>query len=316
MQPAGECPWGWYPPRWSKMPAKLTLRPPKGAARIIVIRDGESLEIGRDLSCDLVLGDSSVSRRQARVGWSGGGWMLVDVGSKNGTTVNGEPARGVELRHGDQIGIGRLTGRFERISAAQAAMLDSERLARIQSSAQMRRRLSPDLEPAELLLRLLESAMELTRTERGFVLVVGPDGKLRVKVAFGFSPAALHDDRFRGSVGAARQVLETGAAVVLADVRADPRLGKRPSVAALGIASLACVPLRKEGKILGLIYVDSRHIGPSFTQLELEILEALADHAATILADMPFDHNVRAVPGDGAVVAELQQRIEELLPAV
>jgi transcriptional regulator with GAF, ATPase, and Fis domain len=283
---------------------------------MVVIRDGESLEIGRDPSCDLVLEDSSVSRRHALVGWNGSGWRLVDIGSKNGTTVNGEPARGNELRNGDSIGLGRLRGRFERLSAAQAATLGSERLARIQSSAQMRRRLSPDLGPADLLVRLLESAMELTRTERGFVLVVGPDGKLRVKVAFGFSPAALHDDRFRGSVGAARQALETGAAVVLADVRADPRLGKRPSVAALGIASLACVPLRQDGKILGLIYVDSRQIGPSFTQLDLEILEALADHAATILAEKPFDHSVRAVPGNGEVVAELQQRVEELLPAV
>ncbi len=298
------------------MPAKLTLHPPERAPRVVVIRDGENLEIGRDFCCDLVLEDPSVSRRHARLGWNGVGWTLVDVGSKNGTTVNGGPARGAELQDGDWIGFGRLRGRFERLSATQAAALDSERLARIQSSAQMRRRLSSDLGPADLLVRLLESAMELTRSERGFVLVMGPDGKLQVKVASGFSPAALHDERFRGSVGAARQVLETGAAVVLADVRADPRLGKRPSVAALGIASLACVPLRQQGKILGLIYVDSRKIGPSFTQLDFEILEALADHAATILAGSPFDHNTRVLPTDGAVVAELQHRIEELLPAV
>jgi len=37
---------------------------------------------------------------------------------------------------------------------------------------------------------------------------------------------------------------------------------------------------------------------------------------ATILAGIPFDHNVRVFPTEGAVVAELQQRIEELLPAV
>ena len=298
------------------MPAMLTLHPPKGASRVVVVRDGESLQIGRDPACDLVLKDSSVSRRHALLSWNGGGWRLVDFGSRNGTIVNGEPARGVELRDGDRIAIGRLGGRFERLSATQAATLDSERLARVQSSAQMRRRLSPDLGPADLLVRLLESAMELTSTERGFVLVVGPDGNLRVKVASGFSAAALREKRFRGSVGAARQVLETGAPVVLADVRADPRLGKRPSVAALGIASLACVPLRQEGKILGLLYVDSHDIGPSFTQLDLEILQALADHAATILAEMPFDPNVRVFPDDGAVVEELQQCIEELLPAV
>jgi GAF domain-containing protein len=124
---------------------------------------------------------------------------------------------------------------------------------RIHSSAQMRRRLRPDLGPADLLVCLLESAMELTRTERGFVLVIGPDGKLRVQAASGFSPAELRDERFRGSVGAARQVLESGAAVVLSDVRAEPRLGKRPSEAALGVVSLACVLLRQGGKMLGLI---------------------------------------------------------------
>src|SRR5260221_9796270 len=195
-------------------------------------------------------------------------------------------------------------------------MLDSERLARIESSAQMRRRLAPARGPADLLGCLLESAMEMTRTERGFVLVIGPDGKLRVQVASGFSPTDLRDERFRGSVGAARQVLESRAAVVLSDVRAEPRLAKRPSVIALGIASLACVPLRHEGKMLGLIYVDSRKLRPSFTQLDLEILEALADQAATTLAGLPFDPKVRVFPTDGTVVAEIQQRIEAELPAV
>ena len=298
------------------MPAKLTLTPPDRASRVVVISEGESLEIGRDPSCDLVLQDTSVSRRHARLGWSGRGWTLVDVGSKNGTTVNGVPAQGSELKDGDRIGIGRLFGLFESLSATQAANFESERLARIQSTAQMRRRLRPELGPADLLVRLLESAMELTRAERGFVLTVDAEARLRVKVASGFSPAALQNDRFRGSVGAARQVLATGSAVAIADVRSDPRFGKRPSVAAMGIASLACVPLRQDGKILGLIYVDSRRREPTFTQLDLEILEALADHAARILAECPPDDNTRVFPTDGEVVAELQHRLEELLPAV
>ncbi len=117
-------------------------------------------------------------------------------------------------------------------------------------------------------------------------------------------------------MGRDSEVLATGEAVAIADVQADPRFGKRPSVAAMGIASLACVPLRREGKVLGLIYADSRTRDPRFTQLDLEILEALADHAASILAESPFDPHARVFPTDGAVVAALQQRIEELLPAV
>ena len=79
------------------MPAKLTLNAPERASRVVVIRDGESLQIGRDFGCDLVLEDSSVSRHHARLGWNGSGWTLVDVGSKNGTTVNGEPHLGGAL---------------------------------------------------------------------------------------------------------------------------------------------------------------------------------------------------------------------------
>lgn len=104
------------------MPAKLTLHALQRAARIVVIGDGENAEIGRDPSCDVVLEDSSISRHHARLDWNGGGWTLVDVGSTNGTTVNGEPARGAELRDGDWVGFGRLGGRFERLSALQTRL--------------------------------------------------------------------------------------------------------------------------------------------------------------------------------------------------
>lgn len=299
------------------MPAKLTLHPVQRASRAIVIRDGESLVVGRDPLCGVIVEDSRVSKRHAELRWSNGAWTLEDLDSKNGTTVNGQPARGAEVRNGDWISFGGLMARFERLSAAQAATHDSERLARIQASGEMRRRLNADLEPGDLLLRFLESAMELTRTERGFVLVVAPDGKVRAEVAAGLSPETLRDERFRGSVGAVRQALETGGPVMLADVRADPGLGKRPSVVAFGIRSLACVPLRHEDKVLGVIYVDSRKLGPAFTDLDLEILERMADHMGAILAPSLAEgsRSPRSPTADASLVAQLQQRIEELLPA-
>jgi hypothetical protein len=300
------------------MPAKLTLHPPQRATRFLLLRDGESLEIGRDPECGLVLEDSRVSKRHARLRWTGSGWALQDLGSKNGTTVNGAPPAAGDLGDGDWISLGGLLGRFERLTAARAATLESERLARIQTSAEMRRRLGSDLEPVDLLLRFLESALEVTRTERGFVLVVESEGRLRAEVAAGFSAEDLRDDRFRGSASAVRQVLDTSAPIVVTDTRADPRLGKRPSVVALGIGSLACVPLRHEGRILGVIYVDSRKVGPAFTELDLEILEALAEHTAIVLAGSLLDRKLRHLlrPAEAGLVAQLQRRIEELLPAV
>ena len=296
------------------MPAKLTLYPPQRAARFLIIREGESLVIGRDPGCELVIEDSRVSKRHARLRWSGDGWAIEDLGSKYGTAVNGQTVDGATLRDGDTISFGGLPGRFERLSAAEAATLEAERLARIETSARIRRQLQAEPEPADLLLRFLEAAMELTRTDRGFVMLISPSGKLRAEVASGLSPEAVRDERFRGSVGAVRQAVESKGPVVLSDVRADPRLGKRPSVVALGIAALACVPIRHEGRILGVIYVDSRKLGPALTELELQTLESMADQMGAILAGSMADKLSHAFAPD-RLVAQLQERIEELLPA-
>jgi hypothetical protein len=298
------------------MPAKLTLYPPQRAARFLVIRDGESLVVGRDPGCELVIEDPRVSKRHAQLRWSGDGWTLEDLGSKNGTAVNATPVEGAALHDGDAISFGGLSGRFERLSAAEAATVEAERLARIETSARIRKRLQAEPEPADLLLRFLEAAMELTRTDRGFVLLISPGGKLRAEVASGLSPEAVRDERFRGSVGAVRQAVESRGPIVLSDVRADPRLGKRPSVVSLGIAALACVPIRHEGKVLGVIYVDSRRLGPALTELELQTLESMADQMGAILAGSMSEKVIRpyAAPPD-ELVAQLQERIEELLPA-
>jgi hypothetical protein len=300
------------------VPAKLTLYPPQRAARFLIIRDGETLTIGRDPTCDLALEDTRVSKRHAALHWTGMGWRLEDLNSKNGTTVNGLPPGEGDLLEGDWISLGGLMGRFEKLTAAQAATLDSDRLARIQTSAEMRRRLRADLEPVDLLLRFLECAMKVTQTERGFVLVTGPDGRFRPQVAAGFSVGDLWEERFRGSVGALKHALEIGGPVVVSDARADARQGRRPSVVAQGIGSLACVPLRHEGKILGLIYVDSRKLGPAFTTGDVEMLETLAEHTAMVLSASRLRGPLSGSPlaEHGGLVAELQERLRELLPAV
>jgi putative methionine-R-sulfoxide reductase with GAF domain len=301
------------------VPAKLILYPPQRAPRFLVLGDGETLEIGRDSRCGLVLEDPRVSKRHARLGWTGSGWVLEDLGSKNGTTVNGLPAGGADLRDGDAVSLGGLPARFERLTAAQAATLESERLASIQVSADMRRRLGPELEPVDLLLCFLELAREVTRTERGFVVVTDREGKLRVEVAAGFTADEVRNDRFRGSVGVVKQALETRGPVVIANLPADPRLGRRPSVMALGIGSVACVPLRQEQRMLGVIYVDSRRtLGPAFSAVDIEILEALADRTALVLAGALSARKIPQVltADERGLIAQLQQRLDELLPAV
>ena len=66
----------------------------------------EDLLLGRHLSCDIVLGDLSVSRRHARLRFRDGHWVLQDLESTNGTSVNGARVGRCQLHPGDELRVG------------------------------------------------------------------------------------------------------------------------------------------------------------------------------------------------------------------
>jgi hypothetical protein len=66
----------------------------------------DHLLIGRHPACDVVLCDPTVSRHHARLRFRDGHWILFDLDSTNGTTVNRDPVGRCELRPGDRVGIG------------------------------------------------------------------------------------------------------------------------------------------------------------------------------------------------------------------
>ena len=78
-----------------------------------VILSDEPLTIGRLNECDVVLADDSVSRRHAEVRRRENDIVVVDLGSTNGTRVNGERVTERRLVDGDQIVIGSTSLRFE-----------------------------------------------------------------------------------------------------------------------------------------------------------------------------------------------------------
>lgn len=91
-----------------------------GAVGSLVLSDGsrvpvadEPVTIGRMADCAVVLTDESVSRRHAEVRRQGSNIVVVDLGSTNGTKVNGGGIRERRLRDGDEITVGTTTLRFE-----------------------------------------------------------------------------------------------------------------------------------------------------------------------------------------------------------
>jgi pSer/pThr/pTyr-binding forkhead associated (FHA) protein len=99
-------------------PAGSPVAVPPGA--VILVKSGfyEGLEIcvdrdwlviGRGRSADLVLAEPTISRSHAAVGFDTEGFFVQDLGSTNGTMVNGAKAQRALLKHGDLIQMGKLT---------------------------------------------------------------------------------------------------------------------------------------------------------------------------------------------------------------
>ena len=71
--------------------------------------DRDWLVIGRGRSADLVLAEPTISRSHAAVGFDPQGFFVQDLGSTNGTMVNGAKCQRTFLKSGDLIQMGKLT---------------------------------------------------------------------------------------------------------------------------------------------------------------------------------------------------------------
>jgi hypothetical protein len=90
------------PARWARLRALFSPRTLALPADLMQAR----VVIGRSSACALVLGDDTVSRRHAELRLEGGRWLLRDLGSANGTFVNGRQVVEAEVRPGDVVHLG------------------------------------------------------------------------------------------------------------------------------------------------------------------------------------------------------------------
>lgn len=265
------------------MQARLTAYLPDRAALARLIAPGATLRIGRADGSGLTIDHPSISRHHAELEHRDDAWILRDLGSKNGSFVDGTGAAEARLDHACWLRFGDVFCEFTPLSAADVLASQSGLRARRAAATAHTARIDGVQHLDDLLDASLHGVIDLAQCERGFVLLATPEG-FQVRASLALDPAALARRAFSGSVGAVHRTLASRRSVVANDIGQEAWLANRASVVAGGLSALVCLPLLDGDATLGAIYADRVQPGPAITSLDLELLEAFVERAALWLA--------------------------------
>ena len=271
--------------------------------RRIVPIGTEAFGIGRRETNDLRLAGSEISRDHAEIVTAGAGFVVRDKQSRYGTFVNDGAVTGDRtLVHGDRIRLGR-SGGAELVflladtgppqdKATTTAIGDLRQIAALLDGL---RALGSGRVLDDVLALVLDSAIEVTGAERGFIMLAGADNELEFKLARGRRQVSLPGTSFATSRKIPEEVFRTGEPKILADLLDGDLANVHMGTVALGIRNVQCVPLklvryvdRQDDAVagerrIGVLYLDSREKGSFLSGSTRGALETLATEAAVAI---------------------------------
>ncbi len=158
------------------------------------------------------------------------------------------------------------------------------------------------LEIERLLEIALDKLLALTHFERGFILLLDAEGRPSERTRR-FRPGsrgfARDEAEFSGTI--VRRVAANGEPVAVSDIAEEDELREQKSVVALGLRQIMCAPMRARGRVIGIVYIDSRRLAFEEHGVDLALLEAfaaqlsLAIENARMLADEKRQSELLAV---------------------
>ena len=251
---------------------------------------------GRRSECDVRLTGADVSRQHAELLMQDGRILLRDCESKFGTYVNGERITERELKPGDTIGLGQtsdtsivfVTG-ADQLSGEQMANSAALELRHMAALLEGMRALGSGKVLDEVLALVLDSAIEVTSAERGFIMLANAQGQLELSLVRGRGKMTLGGKSFETSRKIPETVFATGQQKIVEDLLDGDLASAHMGTVALGIRHVLCAPLRlirhadngdQQQYIIGVLYLDSRERGALRSATVQAALETLSAEAA------------------------------------
>lgn len=291
-------------PNPASRPAQITIYIPNGETRTVAL-ELDQYGVGRDPANALAFPDiQGLSRRHASIEHDGSDWTIRDVGSTNGTLVNGQRLTEPRvLRPQDRISAGALVlvysegesgakaaaatmlfiddraagsaPKVETMEATLDSVLASD--AELKGSTHMRVLIQAGCELCasmtldELFQDIMDLSIEAVGASRG-VLITVENGEFHVQAQKGKG--------FQISSHVRDLVIKQKRSLLVQDALLDAALSARQSIMQAQIRGILAVPLQTENDVIGLIYVDSPLTVKEFTKDDLNVLTVLANIAA------------------------------------
>ena len=316
----------------------------KGAGDPAEFPLGDENVLGRSTQATVRLADREVSRKHSQIDREGQDFVLRDLGSSNGTFLNGQRISGpTRLKDGDEVLIG--TSRMEfRLGAAEEGNAEIVHMepagaplegivARVPAKAnfapvdqvpdvqQLKRdyerlrighefsryvRLERDL--SELLSRILSIAFDLIPADSGVILL--RDAATQELVIQSMRQRKPGQGKVLVSDTLLKQVQATRQGVLTSDAISDERFASSQSIIALGVRSAMAVPLLSGDEVKGIMFLDSRERVAAFTTKDLEVLSAIAAQASVALENSEY---ARALEREAEQRAQLSRFLSPAL---
>ncbi len=290
-------------------PLRLHVVPAEGTPFDYLV-EADSVVIGRSSSAGLTLVDRSLSRQHSRIFNRGGQILIEDLGSRNGTLLNGVAITGsTPVKPGDVI---RLSGSVLTVHSGSAesgadgplsdsgshtifrraaellasspetptsadALAVSRYAARLKILHEVHLALGRPMELTDLLELILDRAFDHLRPERAAIFLKTPGGEL---VSAASRSARGTRTEIHASQHLAAEVIDKGLAALVLDAQTDERFAEAKSILSLGVRSLIAAPLYTPDGALGMITLDSNLAVRQFQEEDLELLVGLAAVAA------------------------------------
>ena len=265
---------------------------------------GDTVSIGRASDCSIPIKDRYLSRKHAEIIAVGDAWMLKDLGSANGTYLNGARVeRNEPLRTGDRIRLGDTeivfetsgvsTDRFIAVadqgqgtSPTIAIPVDTipdkpeeQDVARLQTLTLLARELIEDRPMDELFGFITDRIMEHLHPSRAAIALLGADGRSFTKVE-----VRRQDDADLSELTISHtllaSVVEEKKALAFMDVSVDEKLRSAQSIIMQGIHSILCAPMLIGDSVVGVLYVDYLFTQRSISEEDVRLVAQIARFAA------------------------------------